>query len=83
MRTAACEPRTGKERRSECRDRESAPCLEPATSGLGHRSFAVREPLCWQLDKLEHLGPSAKDLKYIDGFTGNVGLLEAKLDVGH
>ena len=33
------------------------------------------------LDKLEHLGASAKDLGYSDGFTGNKMLYEAKLDV--
>ena len=33
------------------------------------------------LDKLEHLGKSAKDLQYTAGFTGNEGLYNAKLNV--
>ena len=33
------------------------------------------------LDKLEHLGASAKDGRFVDGFTGNTGLYDAKLDV--
>ena len=34
------------------------------------------------LDKLEHLGPSAKDKRFSEGFTGNERLYTAKLAVG-
>ena len=33
------------------------------------------------LDKLETLGKSAKDRAFSDGYTGNMGLLDAKLPV--
>ena len=35
------------------------------------------------LDKLEHMGKSAKDLLFSSGFTGNELLYKAKLDVSH